>query len=227
MTNNDYRVNWTNCFRAFTFQKNKMKKPNSQSLKDRARIGAVASAFAGLMIVVSADAQGQQSQSFNHLDQQTLRLIEHYCLASWRNSRIPESDWEDSTQQVFLELLEALTPDEIANAITSPDSVERRELNRAIWRISKRIKRQPQPARLSHFEVSAIPESRRYEELDMQVNQVSEVASSELGPHQRDVVRMLLNGDSIVEIAERLKTSPARVSDVKYRAIKKLRQLLA
>ncbi|HMO13559.1 MAG TPA: hypothetical protein PKD64_11970 [Pirellulaceae bacterium] len=193
--------------------------------KDRTRIGAVAGAVVGLMIVVSVEANSQQIAG-RELDQQTLQLIEHYCLTSWRNSRLPEAEWDDSTQQVLLELLETLTPEEIVEAIRSPDSAARRDLNRAIWRICKRVKRQQPLSSLSEVDIPARAESDRFEQLDQHVHLLREVANHELTAPQGDVVEMLLNGRTVAQIAKKLQTSPARISDVKYRAIKKLRELL-
>ena len=36
---------------------------------------------------------------------ETLRQLEKYCTASWRNARIDMQDWQDCTQQTMVDLL--------------------------------------------------------------------------------------------------------------------------
>ena len=50
---------------------------------------------------------------------------------------------------------------------------------------------------------------------------------SELSARQRDVMRRWIDGDSVAEIAAALELPPARVSDEKYKAIRKIRAMVA
>lgn len=187
----------------------------------KARIGAVASAVAGLMFVVSADAQAA-----SRFESGAWQQIQSYCNASWRNSRIPDSDWDDCTQQVFLELLERMPEADLVRSINESDSEQRRELNRAIWRISKRVSRETTLLPLNGYDVAERQSSDQYELQHQQRQQVSEIASDKLGSRQSQIVDRLLKGQSIGEIANALNTSAARISDAKYRAIKKIRELV-
>ena len=59
------------------------------------------------------------------------------------------------------------------------------------------------------------------------LNQVRNAVSGEdarLSPTQRKIVTRWSDGESVSDIAESLKLSPARISDEKYKAIQKLRQ---
>jgi len=198
------------------------KKP--AKVRQATRIGAVASAFAGLMFVVSADCAAEDSQS---LTRSRVDQIERYCATSWRNSRIPLGEWPDCTQQVFLELLERMSQEEIAEAIDHPESEQRRELNRAIWRIAKRIQRMERPLEMGERELedksspSGIDDQHGDQD---QLKKISQFVSQQLGRQQSRIFDMLLEGEPIHRIAQRLNTTPARISDAKYRAIQKIRR---
>lgn len=178
-----------------------------------------AQAASGVAVAASA-AVSQVSEST------LLRKIQAYCSQSWRNAGIRSQEWPDCTQQVFARLLERIPRERLLQAIDDPDSPERRELNRAIWATSQRSRRAK-----SHSPL--VGDAGRVDEADVwpakmarieQVQQAVDSKESRLSPTQREIVSRWSDGESISEIAESLKLSPARISDEKYKAIQKLRR---
>ncbi len=188
-------------------------------IQSKARIGAVAGAMAGLMFVVSADAQ-MNSRA------EVFEKVQSYCCASWRNARIPRDDWDDCTQQVILELLERMNEQDLGEAISNTDCEQRRELNRAVWRISKRTTRRTSTVPLNGYDVADQQTSIEIEEREQKLTKLKAVCDENLGQQQRQVIHRILDGKSIPEIADELSTTPARVSDAKYRAVQKIKELV-
>src|SRR5437773_10862846 len=67
--------------------------------------------------------------------------ISKYCQACWRNARLPADRWQDCTQEVFTRLLERVEPTRWETVLKDDESVERRELVRAIDAVKKRTQR--------------------------------------------------------------------------------------
>ncbi|MFP6764713.1 MAG: sigma-70 family RNA polymerase sigma factor, partial [Planctomycetaceae bacterium] len=174
---------------------------------------------------IQADAAiaGQLSESA------ILRKVQSYCLRSWLNAGIPRQDWDDCTQDVYLRLLSRLPGNELSIAIDEPDSVARRELNRAVWATSQRCRR----ARVHTSLTTETPSPTgpvtypEHSESVQLIRHAIESADSNLSPIQRQIVTQWSNGEAIRTIAENLSMSPARVSDDKYKAIQKLRRRLS
>ena len=158
-----------------------------------------------------------------------LRRINAYCRTSWRNARIEPDLWDDCSQDVFARLYSNLTPDQIIRAITERESVERRELNRAIWAIAQRQRREQRLQALPHddFECDA---SDHWPVLNIELDSVfaaSETPAARLSVTQQTIIRKLGCGASVQEIAADLNLPTPRVSDEKYKAIQKLREFFA
>src|SRR4249920_3674501 len=66
--------------------------------------------------------------------------ISRYCTACWRNARIHPDSWTDCTQDVFLRLLERVTPD-AWDRVLADEGDERKEFLRAIDAVKKRSQR--------------------------------------------------------------------------------------
>lgn len=169
----------------------------------------------------SASAEAQESRA--------IESINRYCQASWRNARIDRQDWQECTQQTFVELLDHVSRDRWIEAIENNHSDERRELNRSIWRVAQRWRRAP---RFRHGPVELLAQTpdKREKTEDAGLEAVVEILSSPeagLSARQQDVMQRWLAGDSIAEIASDLDLAPARISDEKYKAIRKLRAVLA
>lgn len=151
----------------------------------------------------------------------TVRQIERYCTASWRNAGIAPQDWSDCTSEAFARLLARVGRERLALAIAESASRERRELNRSIWSTVQRWRRARPHVSLNQQPLA--PQTSRYE-----LDETEQVAAAlELLPtRQRKVVELWSHGWSIAEISHRMRLPAARVSDLKYKALRGLRQAL-
>jgi RNA polymerase sigma factor (sigma-70 family) len=146
--------------------------------------------------------------------------ISRYCTACWRNARLPADCWGDCTQEVFSRLLERVKVTNWDNALRA-EGGERRELMRAIDAVKKRSQR---GRKFNGFgEELADPSANPERELRDDREAVQNAARVVLSPRQRHIVDLTGAGWSVAEIANELSTSPERVSDEKYKAIRKLR----
>lgn len=159
-------------------------------------------------------------------DGSALVKIEKYCSASWRNAGIDQQDWEDCTQDALSELFERMPQQHVAQAINDGESIQRRELNRAIWRIVQRWRRAPRAVSLDEHESLSLAASEVTPEAAEDSELVMSVAAECLSERQQRILGLWTDGWSIAEIAEQLELTPARASDEKYKAIRKLRQRL-
>ena len=149
-----------------------------------------------------------------------VRDITRYCQACWRNARLPADRWDDCTQQVFARLLERVEVSKW-HTLLRDDAEDRREFIRAIDAVKKRTQR----AR-KYVEVSADvrdDHDRTDSHLREQREAVATAAEVVLSPRQRKIVELSADGWAVPDIAAELKTTPERISDEKYKAIRKLR----
>lgn len=148
-----------------------------------------------------------------------IQQIERYCTSSWRNAGVRRQDWDDCTQQALVELLSTSSPSDLVLAIEEPESEARRELNRAVWRLVQRCRRRvPEVA----F-VDAYAPAREVSTTEQEWQAIDLAASDCLTARQQQIVRLSREGWRVAEIAEKLDTTPERVSDEKYKALAKLR----
>lgn len=153
--------------------------------------------------------------------------ISRYCSTSWRNAGIGPRDWSDCTQEAFAELLSRVERRDLVTAIGRPDSEERRELNRSIWCTIQRWRRSRRLASLGDVEVRDARDENPSRVLEREDDQrLLEQARSKLNGRQNRILGEWLDGRAIAEIADDLEASPARVSDEKYKAIRRLRRTL-
>ena len=146
--------------------------------------------------------------------------ISRYCQACWRNARLPADHWPDATQQVFVRLLERIDPTRWQAALKD-DGEERREFLRAIDTVKKRTQRTKKPALLpdtvadrNTLELSYRNDARGW--IDAQARNL-------LSERQRKILDLTFTGHEVPEIANELGTTAERVSDEKYKAIRKLK----
>lgn len=147
--------------------------------------------------------------------------ISRYCTACWRNARLSPDSWTDCTQDVFVRLLERVQP-EAWQRVLAPEGDERREFLRAIDAVKKRNIRQHKYAALPEDDVR-----------DRQANTpaddraaVDQAAAELLSDRQQRILRLSFEGATVQEIADELQLPAERVSDEKYKAIRKLRDHL-
>src|SRR5262249_37939591 len=146
-----------------------------------------------------------------------------YCTVCWRNARLPADTWTDCTQEVFRRLLERVPRDAWGETLQG-DGDERREFLRAIDAVKKRTQR---AHRWSHG-LDGVADRRELRERGLNEDraQIREAAAEVLNPRQQSIVQMSLEGWSVHEIAAELRLPPERVSDEKYKAVRKLREHL-
>jgi RNA polymerase sigma factor (sigma-70 family) len=149
--------------------------------------------------------------------------ITRYCQVCWRNARLPADRWNDCTQQVFTRLLENVQMEKWG-ALLKSEGEEKTEFLRAIDAVKKRTQRDRRHAELTqdvsdrkHGVESNLRERRESMKL---------AAAEVLSDRQQKIVAMSVEGYPVPEIADELGTTPERISDEKYKAIRKLRMHL-
>jgi RNA polymerase sigma factor (sigma-70 family) len=150
--------------------------------------------------------------------------ISRYCTACWRNARLPADCWSDCTQDVFSRLMQRLQTAHW-DRVFQMEGYERQESMRAIDAVKKRTQRH---LKRSRFINDVIPDLRaqsdgqRADEREV----VDQAATEVLSPRQQRILQMSFEGWAVQDIATELTMPPERVSDEKYKAIKKLREHL-
>lgn len=153
-------------------------------------------------------------------DDEVVRSLTRYCQACWRNARLPEDRWADCTQQVFARLLERVETAKWATLLKAEDD-DRREFFRAIDAVKKRTQRARRYADLSP---DVADRRGRFDDgLRDQREALSRAANEVLSPRQQRIVELTAGGWAVPDIADELGTTAERVSDEKYKAIRKLR----
>ncbi len=147
--------------------------------------------------------------------------LSRYCTACWRNARLPADRWGDCTQEVLSRLLDRVSP-QAWDLLLAPDSEERRELVRAIDAVKKRTLREWQRFTLLTGPVADSRYALEQERAESR-EAVQRAARNLLSNRQQRILHLAFEGSSIPDIALALTLSPERVSDEKYKAIRKLR----
>ena len=195
-----------------------MKRPNALS-SCLMRRGAVAALVLGTAISTLGDAPRAAA---SEASLRAVGDISRYCTVCWRNARLHPDSWTDCTQDVFTRLLERVQPN-AWDRVLSSDGEERREFLRAIDAVKKRTQRSRKPVQLDSASVA----DRRGERQRTDDRQVVDQAAEELlSSRQQHILRLSFEGGSVQEIAAELQLPPERVSDEKYKAIRKLREHL-
>ncbi len=157
-----------------------------------------------------------------------VRDIQRYCVACWRNAHLDPGLWDDCTQEVCCRLLTKARAGQLdLNLVLADDSDERRELVRAIDMVRKRVQR---TRRLQEFEehLTPGPDLAAAHRDRLELGEILEGArSAVLSERQDRIVELWTRGWTVPEIAETLSLPPARVSDEKYKALRKLERHLA
>jgi RNA polymerase sigma factor (sigma-70 family) len=170
---------------------------------------------------------GTALTAFGGAGEATLQAIAdmgRYCTTCWRNARLPADAWTDCTQEVFRRLLERLPADSWQRVLAG-DGAERREFLRAIDTVKKRTQRARKWAGDVENVADRHGQHARY--LNEQRELVREAAEQLLTPRQQRILQLSFEGWAVHEMAQELKLPVERVSDEKYKAIRKLRAHLA
>ncbi len=147
--------------------------------------------------------------------EEAVRDIGRYCQACWRNARLPADKWADCTQQVYVRLLERVAPQNWTQALAA-EGADRVEFLRAIDTVKKRTQRARRFADLTPDVADRQAQAGHDREAMWQ-------AAAVLTDRQRRIVELTADGWATLEIAAALNTTPERVSDEKYKAVRKLR----
>ncbi|MBL8799063.1 MAG: sigma-70 family RNA polymerase sigma factor [Planctomycetia bacterium] len=160
------------------------------------------------------------------LPEETLRAVQdisRYCTACWRNARLHPDAWSDCTQDVFARLIQRV-PTSAWDRVMVQEAEERREFLRAIDAVKKRTQRRHHCAALID---DAVADHRGGDvRLHDDRATVDRAAAELLSTRQQRILQLSFEGASVQEIADELSLAPERVSDEKYKAIRKLRQHL-
>ena len=178
-------------------------------------------AFAAVMLGAAAVGMVNANASAAQTSDKAISDIHRYCTVCWRNARLPLDSWSDCTQEVLCRLMKSI-PLEQWERVLSQDSDERREFVRAIDAVKKRCQRSRKWASLN--EDVHDRRNRSGIELADRREQLNRAAAEVLSDRQRRIMQMSLEGYSVQEVADALTMSPERVSDEKYKAIRKLRR---
>jgi RNA polymerase sigma factor (sigma-70 family) len=133
---------------------------------------------------------------------------------------LPVHAWGDCTQEVFSRLLQRL-PGEGWTRVLKTEGEERRELVRAIDAVKKRTQRVRKWT--NTLDGVADHQETVAREVAEQRNLVQEKAQELLTPRQQRILLLSFEGWSVQEIAEEMTLPAERISDEKYKAIRKLR----
>jgi RNA polymerase sigma factor (sigma-70 family) len=165
-------------------------------------------------------APGQAATQTAPATAKAIADMSRYCATCWRNARLPMDCWSDCTQEVFRRLLERL-PADAWNRTLGGEGEERREFLRAIDTVKKRTQR----ARKFSPAIDGVADQRDAQRRDLHEEReiVRQAAVEVLSPRQQRILQLSFEGWSVQDMAEELCLSAERVSDEKYKAIRKLR----
>lgn len=157
-----------------------------------------------------------------------VRDIQRYCTACWRNAHLDPGLWDDCTQEVCCRLLGKARAGQLdLNLVLSDDTPERRELVRAIDMVRKRVQRAKRHQPLD-AEYTLGPDLDQRERNRHELGEILEAARRAVLTDRQDrIVELWTRGWTVPEISQSLKLPPARVSDEKYKALRKLERHLA
>lgn len=148
--------------------------------------------------------------------------LSRYCTACWRNARLHPDCWTDCTQDVFARLMERVAP-EAWNRVLKTEGSERQEFLRAIDTVKKRSQRSRKYASLAALDVA---DHRDRGDIAADREAVRQASATLLSPRQQKVLQLIIEGWAVQDIARELNIPAERVSDEKYKAIRKLRDCL-
>jgi RNA polymerase sigma factor (sigma-70 family) len=176
--------------------------------------------MAAVVLGTALSAFGADRAVASQAPAQAVHDIGRYCTSCWRNARLPADSWGDCTQEVYRRLLERVPSDRWGLALQA-DGDERREFLRAIDAVKKRTQR----ARRYAGSVDGAPDPRSTSDQGLAEDRetVRRAAQQLLSPRQQRILQLSFEGWSVPEIGKELALSVERVSDEKYKAVRKLR----
>ena len=191
--------------------------PSTQSGKPRRSGPAVMGLVVGLAALTACAAETD-----------LVRDIQRYCTVCWRNARLDPGLWDDCTQEVCCRLLTKARDGHLDLALVlAEDSSERRELVRAIDMVRKRVQRAKHHQEFDP-ELSPGPDVDGVHRLRQELGEILLAArAATLTDRQDQIIELWSRGWTVPEISESIGMPAARVSDEKYKALRKLERHLA
>jgi len=178
--------------------------------------------------VATALVMGLAALTAQATESELVHDIQRYCAVCWRNARLDPGLWDDCTQEVCCRLLGKARAGELdLNLVLADDTAERRELVRAIDMVRKRVQR---ARRLQPLDDQSTPgpDVDRLHRERQELGEILEAARrAVLSERQDRIVELWTRGWTVPDISRTLGLSPARVSDEKYKALRKLERHLA
>jgi RNA polymerase sigma factor (sigma-70 family) len=186
--------------------------------------GAGRTAVAAMFLGTALGALGTAAPARADAPDGAVRIVNdmtRYCTVCWRNARLHPDYWSDCTQEVFSRMLERVSPQAWEEALRG-EGEEHREFLRAIDAVKKRTQRALRRSKNLNDVVTDDRDSKDLVRADER-EAIRWAAAEVLSPRQQRIMHMSFEGWSVQEIAAELQLSPERVSDEKYKAIRKLR----
>jgi RNA polymerase sigma factor (sigma-70 family) len=182
--------------------------------------------MAAVVVGTALSALGSEAMAapVTHPPTDAVTDISKYCQVCWRNARLDPDSWPDCTQEVLVRLLQTVQPDKWAGLLKQDENEDRREFLRAIDAVKKRTQRARKASGLAEEVADRryAPEAARNELHE----ELARASHKVLSQRQQQILRLTCDGWSVPEIAQELSTTVERVSDEKYKAIRKLRKEL-
>jgi RNA polymerase sigma factor (sigma-70 family) len=152
-----------------------------------------------------------------------VRDIQRYCTVCWRNARLDPMLWDDCTQEVCCRLLTKARDGQLdLTQVLAEDTPERRELVRAIDTVRKRVQRIKRHQAIDSLAIPASDEDQRHRDR-LELGEILETARrAVLSPRQDRILELWMRGWPVPEIGAELNMPVNRVSDEKYKALRKL-----
>lgn len=196
----------------------------SQDAKDTARFVRPGRAGTTAMALVMGLAALTATASETDL----VRDIQRYCAVCWRNAHLDPGLWDDCTQEVCCRLLTKARAGQLdLNLVLAEDTAERRELVRAIDMVRKRVQRAKKHQALDEFSTPDSDADRRNRDRQELGEILENARHAVLTPRQDRIVELWTRGWTVPDISQNLGLPVARVSDEKYKALRKLERFLA
>jgi hypothetical protein len=153
--------------------------------------------------------------------------IQRYCTVCWRNARLDPRLWDDCTQEVCCRLLTKARDGQLdMTQVLAEDTPERRELVRAIDMVRKRVQRTKRYQPLDVFTTPSSDLDQRHRDR-LELGEILEAARrAVLTARQDRIIELWMRGWTVPEIGAELKLAVTRVSDEKYKALRKLERQL-
>jgi len=152
-----------------------------------------------------------------------VRDIQRYCTVCWRNARLDPTLWDDCTQEVCCRLLTKARAGELdLTQVLADDTSERRELVRAIDMVRKRVQRAKRYLSVDSLPLAGPDQDQRHRDR-LELGEILEAARrAVLSPRQDRILELWMRGWPVPEIGAELDMPVNRVSDEKYKALRKL-----